>query len=127
MRRFHAWSGRSGRRYVCSVFPAEFEQPGAGLPDFTGALVLAVGIAADGLRSPLALHDSGDGEAAGLDRRRMFLATAQAQGAGEWHVYLLATEAEHRRLVMADLAGTACTVSAEAAPALLQGMFDPAA
>ena len=130
-RRFHAWSGRSGRRYVCSVFPAEFEQPGAGLPDFTGALVLAVGVAADGLRSPLALHDSGDGDAAALDRRRMFLAAAQGQGACEWHVYLLAPEAEHRRLVMADLAGTAGAASAEAAaalaPAFLQNVFDPAA
>lgn len=138
LRRFHSWSGRSGRRYVCSVFPAEFEQPGAGLPDFSGALVLAVAVAADGLRSPLALHDSGEGDAASHDRRRMFLATAQALGACEWHVYLLATEAGHRRLVMADLAvmtdlagtdlaGTACAAAADDVPALLQGVFDPAA
>ncbi|MGC1556556.1 MAG: hypothetical protein WA745_03305, partial [Methylovirgula sp.] len=46
--RFHAWHGASGRRYVCSVFPLDPAAPDAGLPQFAGAVVLAVLRAGDG-------------------------------------------------------------------------------
>ena len=40
--RFHAWRGRSGRRYICSVFPVDHRAADAGLPEFAEAIVIAV-------------------------------------------------------------------------------------
>jgi hypothetical protein len=100
-RRFHAWSGRSGRRYVCSVFQADMQAPFAGLPDFAEALVIAVRIEKDGLRTPMAVFDSGDGGY--CEDSRAFVAAALTHSVGEWHVHLLATDAEHRRAVKSDL------------------------
>lgn len=93
-RRFHAWNGHSGRRYICSVFPASAEEPQASLPDFVDAIVIAVAVAADGLRSPLAIFESGG---AVIDK-------VSAGSLREWHVHLLATDAEVRRKVILDLA-----------------------
>lgn len=101
-KRFHAWSGRSGRRYICSVFPVKADEPEAGLPDFAGAIVIAVGIDAD-LRRPLAFFDFTGEASETCDLRRTFLGEALAASAREWHVHLLATDPEHRQLVKADL------------------------
>jgi hypothetical protein len=100
-RRFHAWSGRSGRRYVCSVFQAHMQAPLAGLPDFAEALVIAVRLENDGLRTPIAVFDSSDG--GHCERARAFVSAALNHSVGEWHVHLLATDAEHRRAVKSDL------------------------
>lgn len=100
-RRFHAWSGGSGRRYVCSVFPAEARAPLAGLPDFAAAIVIAVRIEKDGLRTPITFFDSGDGS--DYERCQTFVAEALAHSVAEWHVHLLASDAQHRRSVRSDL------------------------
>jgi hypothetical protein len=102
-RRFHVWSGRSGRRYICSVFTASLAEPGAGLPDFADAIIIAVGVAADGLRYPIAFFDCGETDGDYSDRHDRFLAEALAYSVREWHVHLLATDPEHRRCVATDL------------------------
>jgi hypothetical protein len=102
-RRFHVWSGHSGRRYICSVFAASLEEPEAGLPDFADAIIIAVGVAADGLRYPIAFFDCGETDSDYSDRRDRFLARALARSVCEWHVHLLATDPEHRRCVVTDL------------------------
>jgi hypothetical protein len=102
-RRFHVWSGRSGRRYICSVFAACRESAEAGLPDFADAIVIAVAMTAEGLRYPIAFFDCGDACAGYLDRRQGFLAKALAHSVREWHVHLLATNPQHRRSVLADI------------------------
>ncbi len=48
--RFHSWRGRSGRRYICSVFRVEHHTEDAGLPDFAAAIVIAVKTDAAGNR-----------------------------------------------------------------------------
>jgi hypothetical protein len=100
-RRFHAWSGSSGRRYVCSVFQADMQAPFAGTPDFAEAILIAVRIEEDGLRTPIAVFDSGDG--GHCDRCGTFVAEALAQSVCEWHVHLLATDAQLRRAIKSDL------------------------
>jgi len=102
-RRFHAWSGHSGRRYICSVFPVETAEPQAGLPGFAEAIVIAVGLAADGLRYPIAFCDHGQASGDDLDSRRNFLVAVSAHSVCEWHVHLLATQREYRRSVLLDL------------------------
>jgi hypothetical protein len=102
-RRFHTWNARSGRRYICSVFPVKTEEPQASLPDFVDAIVIAVGIAADGLRSPLAFFECSESNSGDSSERRAFLAEALAQSVCEWHVHLLATDPELRRRVIQDL------------------------
>lgn len=92
-RRFTAWRGRSGRRYVASVF---------GLDDdhalgFTDAVLLAV---APG-QAIVAARDSGPlGVEAALGRWRE---TARAAGAREIHVHLLAEDGAGRRAALVDL------------------------
>jgi hypothetical protein len=123
-RRFHAWNGRSGRRYICSVFPVNAEAPQAGFPDFMDAIVIAVGVAADGLRHPLSFFECGAANAGDSNERGKFLAEALAQSVCEWHVHLLATDPELRRRVMLDLESACAPQEArgfqarEAAPAL---------
>ncbi len=96
--RFHAWHGASGRRYVCSVFPLDPAAPDAGLPQFAGAVVLAVLRAGDGRRRLICICQS----ESHADPRN-FVSEALAAGAGEWHVHLPADAAVQRRAVIADL------------------------
>ncbi len=92
-RRFTAWRGRSGKRYVASAFPLADE---AAL-GFSDAVLIAVG--AD--RGIIALREaSGFGAELGLSRWRDWVALA---GAVEIHVHLLAEDAEARRAAMVDL------------------------
>lgn len=92
-RRFTAWRGRSGRRYVASIF-AVGDDHALG---FTDAVLLAV--SAD--RRILAARDSGPfGIEAALTRWRQ--AVAQA-GASEIHVHLLAEDGISRRAALLDL------------------------
>src|SRR5580704_1956678 len=39
---FHSWRGTSGKRYVCSVFPVLEGKELCSLPEFDGAIALAV-------------------------------------------------------------------------------------
>jgi hypothetical protein len=102
-RRFHTWNALSGRRYICSVFPVKAEEPQASLPDFIDAIVIAVGVAADGLRKPLSFFECSEANSGDSSERRGFLAEALAQSVCEWHVHLLATDPELRRRVIQDL------------------------
>ncbi len=92
-RRFTAWRGRSGRRYVASVFAI---QDGHAL-GFTDAVLLAV--SPD--RKIVAARDSGPfGIDAALTRWRDAVAMA---GAIEIHAHLLAEDGAGRRAALCDL------------------------
>jgi hypothetical protein len=92
-RRFTAWRGRSGRRYVTSVFA--IHDPAA--LSYADAVVLAV--APD--RQVIAARDSGPfGVEAALSRWRD---AAMSAGATEIHVHLLAEDSAGRRDALADL------------------------
>jgi hypothetical protein len=90
---FTAWRGRSGRRYVASIF-AIADQHALG---FTDAVLLAV--SAD--RRIIAARDSGPfGIEAALTRWQRSVAEA---GAHEIHVHLLAEDGISRRAALLDL------------------------
>ena len=92
-RRFTAWRGRSGRRYVASIFAVGDEHA----LGFTDAVLLAV--SAD--RRILAARDSGPfGVEAALTRWQRAIAAA---GAAEIHVHLLAEDGVSRRAALLDL------------------------
>lgn len=92
-RRFTAWRGRSGRRYVASVFAVH---DGHAL-GFSDAVLLAVSPE----RSIVAARDSGPfGIDAALTRWRDAVAMA---GATEIHVHLLAEDGASRRAALLDL------------------------
>jgi len=92
-KRFTAWRGRSGRRFVASVF-AVGDDHALG---FTDAVLLAV----DSERRIVAAGDSGPfGVESALMRWRQ--AVAQA-GATEIHVHLLAEDGVSRRAALLDL------------------------
>ncbi|WP_186419149.1 hypothetical protein [Bosea sp. CS1GBMeth4] len=92
-RRFTAWRGRSGRRYVASVFAV---QDGHAL-GFSDAVLLAVSPE----RRIVAARDSGPfGIDAALTRWRDAVAMA---GACEIHVHLLAEDGAGRRSALLDL------------------------
>jgi hypothetical protein len=97
--RFHAWRGRSGRRYVCTVFPAAPWAPNRGLPDFTEGVAIAVGRDRDGGRRLLTAFDIGESPR----RVAMGVRIAETAGVVEWHLHLLASELTQRRAALADL------------------------
>lgn len=102
--RFHSWRGRSGERYVFTVYPVDREDISAGLPDLDSAVV--IGVAFDGRRERVrvAIFEAGWGDGR-LTRGDSAIEAALAAGAREWHVHLLATSAEARRAVIRDLEG----------------------
>ncbi|AMJ63761.1 hypothetical protein AXW83_17370 [Bosea sp. PAMC 26642] len=92
-RRFTAWRGRSGRRYVASIFAAGDDHA----LGFTDAVLLAV--APD--RTIIAARDSGPfGVEAALTRWR---GAVRQAGACEIHVHLLAEDGISRRAALLDL------------------------
>lgn len=92
-RRFTAWKGRSGRRYVASIFAAGDDHA----LGFTDAVLLAV--SPD--RRVVAARDSGPfGVEAALTRWRRAVVDA---GACEIHVHLLAEDGLSRRAALLDL------------------------
>lgn len=101
--RFHAWRGLSGRRYVCSVFPALSNVWLGGLPEFDDAVALAVKLDAWGERRQIAVfelywrHGRFRGD---LD----CVSAALGAGVCEWHLHLLAESPEARQAAIADLA-----------------------
>jgi hypothetical protein len=99
--RFHAWSGGSGRRYVCSVFAVDSGDPESGLPDYTEVIILAVARDETGTRQCVSVFLRG--ATADLVAQRQFVAAALAAGAVEWHVHLLVADAQQRRLVANDI------------------------
>lgn len=79
--RFHSWRGRSGRRYVVSVYPA------GSAPDYRDAVVLHVA-RRGGLRRITSLGA---------------VPSAAGDGVDEIHFHLLAQDAGARASVIADL------------------------
>jgi len=104
--RFHAWRGASGRRYICSIFPADLDAADAGLPDFADAIAMAV--ACDGGQRrclALILSEWASGPAA----RHAFVAESLEKGAIEWHIHLLAADAGAREAAVRDIEACHCT------------------
>ncbi len=97
--RFHAWRGRSGRRYVVSVYPA------GAAPDYSEAVVIAVRRVGS-LRVILAVGAVEPGGAP---------AAVLAAGADELHFHLMAPDAQARAAVAADL-GEALATPARPSP-----------
>jgi hypothetical protein len=91
-----AWRGRSGRRYVVSVYPLDEADDG-----YAGALLLAVARDADGRRHLLAARESGSTAVNGYNGQ--WLTAAREHGANELHVHLLAASRAARRDTLADL------------------------
>jgi hypothetical protein len=92
-RRFTAWRGRSGRRYVASTFTVADDHA----LGFTDAVLLAVSPE----RQIIAARDSGPlGIEAALTRWRKSVIAA---GASEIHVHLLAEDGLSRRAALLDL------------------------
>jgi hypothetical protein len=94
--RFRSWRGRSGRRYIFSIF-----RDWDGGAEFREAVVVAAERGPDGGRRIL-LVDSTETFPELLLQGRA-LAEARAQGANELHVHLLAASASERRAIVADL------------------------
>jgi hypothetical protein len=89
--RFYSWRGASGRRYVCSVFPADNLEDIA--ESWSAAVIGVVNHA--GARHPVYVVS--------CDQfRALNPSDACAQGVNEWHVHFGADEAELR-----DLCGSA--------------------
>lgn len=95
--RFCSWIGRSGRRYVFSVYPA------LECPTFHDAVLLAVIRDMTGRRRVVSVRDTG-----GLPEPAVATAQRELRAFGpglEFHLHLLATSAAERAATLADLAG----------------------
>ena len=99
--RFHAWRGRSGRRYICSVFPVDRHAADAGLPEFAEAIVIAVGQDIGGERRVVGFLQCEHGATALA--RQAFVAAALGAGAQQWHVHLLTANPQKRRAAIEDI------------------------
>ncbi|VTZ48568.1 hypothetical protein MPC4_100011 [Methylocella tundrae] len=99
---FHKWRGASGQCYIFSVFPVLANEVLGGLPEFDGAVAVAVARDAGGKRRRVAVLDlrwlegqfCGDAEAVGAALR---------SGVSEWHVHLLAKDEKSRHAVIVDM------------------------
>lgn len=76
--RFYAWRGRSGRRYVCSVFCREEERFVA---DVASGVIIGVARDAGGTARPVWIAQAGEG---GLSNLRD---CAREAGVAEWHIH----------------------------------------
>lgn len=100
--RFHAWKGRSGERYICSVFPVQPHDERGGLPEFDEAVVIGVSRDASGRRRMLGVFESGGGKDPMIaDVSGLF--TSLKAFACEWHIHLLAQNPGDRQRVIEDL------------------------
>jgi hypothetical protein len=93
--RFCAWRGRSGRRYVTSIYSFD------ACPDYEHVVALAVRRGPDGTRTALAGIDLGVFPMVALDSAAM--RAAREQGANEVHLHLLAETAAGRAAAIEDL------------------------
>ena len=102
-RQFRYWRGRSGRRYLFSIFPLPpTRRDIADVPAFENAVLLAVagGLGAGGTILAAIDADRWPDPGAVLP-----LAEAVAGGADELHVHLLTCDAAERAAIRFDLAG----------------------
>lgn len=97
--RFCTWKGRSGRRYVFSVYP------GPRCPAFRDALLLAAVRDNDGRRRAISICDTGPFPEVAVSR---FERHARDFGAGlEFHLHLLARSLAERSAAILDLGARA--------------------
>ena len=85
-RRFYSWLGRSGNRYVCTVFRMGQEEA---VSSFTDAAVIGVAHR-DEVRRPVCVLTPSDFEAIGMARVK----AAVALGVNEWHVHFVSQQRE---------------------------------
>jgi len=90
--KFRAWRGATGRRYIFSVYDRQ------SVPIYSGAVLVVAAALPDGDRQILFAADTGCFP-------DMVVANAAARFTGEleFHVHLLATSAEARRALIADI------------------------
>lgn len=93
-----AWRGKSGKRYVVSVYSLDEIEP-----DYAGALLLAVTRDGEGRRRVIEARESPDIALTGYNGR--WIADMRRRGATELHVHLLARGREALRATLDDLAG----------------------
>jgi hypothetical protein len=98
---FHSWTGASGRRYICSIFPLREAAGKPACPEFDEALLIAVRRLADG--TPKMLFVAESDAFSMLAPSRSLARRAAALGASEWHVHLLAESPRERRAAILDL------------------------
>lgn len=93
----HGSRGRSGRRYVVSVYPLAEACDAA----HVDAVLIAVRRDADGARHVVGLRESGAFAPAGFDAS--WFGLMRGLGADELHVHLLATSPQDRAAALRDL------------------------
>lgn len=99
--RFCAWAGRSGRRYIFSVFALDAQADAASVPLARNAIALMVRRPAQGSRRVVWAERIETEETVAAVRR----AAAQAGPEGrEIHLHFLSVEPGERRAAFADLA-----------------------
>lgn len=99
--KFHAWMGRSGARYICSVFSSEDIVGMDVARSYSGAVVLAVRC---GLSGEKTLIGGGEtGELPELFWNGQAASRLGAQGADEFHIHLIAETLEARQVALRDL------------------------
>ena len=98
--RFHAWHGRSGRRYVASVYQLDHAAPGRDLPDLGEAVLIAVE-RRESMRAILGLVSIE--RQSDWSRAIMTFHDLARRKPNEWHVHLLARDRTARAAVVADL------------------------
>jgi hypothetical protein len=91
--RFYAWRGRSGRRYVCSVFPFDEDRFVA---EVTSGVLIGVARDAAGAARPVCVAPARLAGGLMVLRER-----AREAGVSEWHVHFSDSQD-----VFGDLAGT---------------------
>ncbi len=97
--RFHAWRGRSGQRYLTTVYDIDRGDPAAGLPDLGPAVLMAVVRRQTGTRAiEAAVVVERGSDWTGAVRRLQ-------HRADEWHVHLLAEDRTARLAACDDLHG----------------------
>ena len=93
--RFCSWKGRSGQRYVFSVYPP------SQCPAFCGAILLAVAREAKGRRRVLSVRETGAFREPAVAKSRRDLESFGA--ASELHLHFLARSPDERAAAVADL------------------------
>jgi hypothetical protein len=100
-RRFHSWYGRSGRRYVCSVFELSDESAMEAVRHYGDAVVLAVQRDVRGEKSLIAVGETGSFPE--LFWRGAAFNRLISDGAAEFHVHLMAETAAARHSIIEDI------------------------
>ncbi len=99
--KFQAWSGRSGRRYVCSVFSATDPAAMDAVRSYDSAVILAIRCDASGVKTLVGMGETGCFP--DLFWYGSAMAVLSAKGVNEFHVHLMAETTVARQAVLQDL------------------------